>query len=260
MNVALLQTDIIWEDRRANLKRVEKLIDKLPSSVELLVLPEMFDTGFSMHPERFAEDEQGESIPWLLYMAKTYNIAIICSIMYVHLKQYFNRLFFIFPDGSYKKYDKKHLFSYGIEHEHYKAGTERLLVDYSGWKICPLVCYDLRFPVWSRNVGLSYDILIYVANWPTVRRKAWNALLQARAIENQCYVLGVNRVSPKGETKKEQNYSGDSQIIDFMGDTVIKATDYSEEFIIADLDMKSLQQFRNDFPAWKDADKFSIYE
>ena len=247
MKVALLQTNIEWENKAANLKRAGEMISALPDAVRLVVLPEMFNTGFSMHTSVVAEDENGETVAWLTATAKRHNIAIVGSISYRHIKHYFNRLFFVFPDGNYRTYDKHHLFSYGREQEHYAAGTERLIVTYDGWRICPLICYDLRFPVWSYNTGCAYDMLIYVANWPAVRREAWNTLLRARAIENRAYVLGVNRTSPKGEWPPERCYAGDTQVVDFNGAVVARAGDHNEETLMAGLDMEALRRFRETF-------------
>ena len=247
MKVALLQTDIEWENKAANLKRAGELIAALPGSVRLAVLPEMFNTGFSMHTDRLAEDENGETVAWLIATARRHNIAIVGSISYRHIKHFFNRLFFVFPDGRYHTYDKRHLFSDGREQEYYTAGAERLIVTYDGWRICPLICYDLRFPEWSRNTGCVYDLLIYVANWPAVRREAWNTLLQARAIENQAYVLGVNRTSPEGEWPPERCYAGDTQVVDFNGNVVARAGDHREETVMADLNLEALHRFRQAF-------------
>ena len=254
MKVALLQTLIAWENKAENLKRAGDMIAALPGSVRLAVLPEMFNTGFSMHPDVLAEDRNGETVTWLTNTAKYHNIAIVGSISYRHLKHYFNRLFFVFPDGNYCTYDKRHLFSYGTEQEHYRAGKERLIVEYDGWRICPLICYDLRFPVWSRNTGCVYDLLIYVANWPAVRREAWNVLLPARAIENQAYVLGVNRASPREELPPERCYAGDTRVVDFNGTVVASAGAHQEETVTAVLDLEALRRFRQAFPVWQDAE------
>jgi predicted amidohydrolase len=253
MKVALLQTDIAWENKAVNLKRVGELMATLPDTVRLVVLPEMFNTGFTKPTDEMAEDENGETITFLCASAMRHNIAIIGSISYCHLKQYFNRLFFIFPDGRHRTYDKRHLFSYGREQEYYAAGTARQIVEYEGWRICPLVCYDLRFPVWSRNTGCAYDLLIYVANWPAVRREAWNTLLPARAVENQAYVLGVNRTSPKEALPVERCYAGDTQAIDFNGTVLAKAAAHQEETVMTDLDLEALRRFRQAFPVWQDA-------
>jgi predicted amidohydrolase len=265
MKVALLQIDIDLENKPANLRRAEELIAALPKEVRLAVLPVMFNTGFSLHPEKVAEDETGPTLDWLATTAKKYNIAIMCSISYDYRKSYFNRLFFVFPDGTYQNYDKRHLFRYSKEHEHYTASTKRLIVDYEGWRICPLVCYDLRFPVWSRNtapnaVEKPYDLLIYVANWPTARIQAWNLLLPARAVENQSYAIGLNRTNTDTTLTGERDYCGDSQAIDYKGNIIAKVAPHKEETLVVDLDLQALHEFRTNFPAWMDADEFTIYE
>jgi len=263
MKIALLQTDIIWEDKQANLQRAEKLIAGLPQGVRLAVLPEMFNTGFSMYPEKIAEDENGTTLAWLTSTAKKYNIAIICSISFDYMKCYFNRLFFVFPDGAYQTYDKRHLFRYLKEDERYTAGKKRLIVDYEGWRICPQICYDLRFPVWSRNASPKsaekpYDLLIYIANWPAIRMQPWNLLLPARAVENQTYVIGLNRTSTDVNLTGERSFSGESQAVDFKGNIIAKAALHKEEVLIVDLDLQALHNFRTSFPARMDADEFTI--
>jgi len=265
MTIALLQIDIVWENKEANLQHADELIASLPQGVRLAVLPEMFNTGFSMHPERVAEDENGQTLAWLTSTAKKRNIAIISSISYDYKKRYFNRLFFVYPDGTYQSYDKRHLFRYGKEHEHYAAGAERLIVDYEDWRICPLVCYDLRFPIWSRNTRPDstvkpYDLLIYIACWPTVRIQPWNLLLPARAIENQSYAIGLNRTSTDLGLTGERDFCGDSQVVDFKGNVMIKAAPHREEVMVVDLDLQHLHEFRANFPAWMDADEFKIDE
>ena len=263
MQIALLQTDIIREDKQANLQRAEELIAGLPQEVRLAILPEMFNTGFSMHPEKIAEDENGPTLARLISMAKKRNIAIVGSISYAYMKSYFNRLFFVFPDGAYQIYDKRHLFRYLKEDEYYTAGAKRLIVDYEGWRICPQICYDLRFPVWSRNVSPKsvekpYDLLIYIANWPTIRIQPWNLLLPARAVENQSYVIGLNRTSTDVSLTGERSFSGESQVIDFKGNIIAKAAPHKQEVLIVDLGLQALHDFRTLFPAWMDADEFTI--
>ncbi|MDR3184520.1 MAG: nitrilase family protein [Prevotellaceae bacterium] len=248
MEVALLQTNIVWENKAANLKRAGELIAALPGTVRIAVLPEMFNTGFSMHTGEIAEDANGETVAWLTATAKRHNIAITGSISCRHAGCCFNRLFFVFPNGSCRTYDKRHLFSYGREAEFYTAGKERLIVDYEGWRICPLICYDLRFPLWSLNIGCAYDLLIYVANWPAVRRSAWNALLPARAVENQAYVLGVNRTSPAEALPEERCYAGDTQIVDFNGAVMARAANHMDDVLIAGLDLDALRRCREEFP------------
>ncbi|MDR0296273.1 MAG: nitrilase family protein [Prevotellaceae bacterium] len=263
MQIALLQIDIIKENKQANLQRAEELLAGLSQEVRLVILPEMFNTGFSMYPERIAEDENGPTLAWLITMVKKYKISIICSISYAYMKYYFNRLFFVFTDGSYQTYDKRHLFHYLKEDEHYTAGTKRLIVDYEDWRICPQICYDLRFPVWSRNSSPKaaekpYDLLIYIANWPSMRMQPWNLLLQARAIENQSYVIGLNRTSTDLSLTGERSFSGESQVIDFKGNIMAKAALHKEEVLVVDLDLQSLHEYRANFPVLMDGDEFTI--
>jgi predicted amidohydrolase len=243
MHIALLQTDIVWENKAMNLKRAGEMITALPPTVRLVVLPEMFNTGFTMHTATMAEDESGETLAFLRASAIQRNIAIVGSMSFRHLKHYFNRLFFVFPDGSYRTYDKRHLFSHGREQEHYTAGAERLIVEYRGWRICPLICYDLRFPAWSRNTASAYDLLIYVANWPSLRREAWNTLLPLRAVENRACVLGVNRTSPEGVLPAERCYAGDTQAIHFNGTVLAKAGIHQEQALLVNLNLSSLRHF-----------------
>ncbi|MDR0693986.1 MAG: amidohydrolase [Prevotellaceae bacterium] len=254
MKIALLQTDIVWEDRQANLQYCMDRINTLPDDVQLVMLPEMFSTGFSMQPEKLAETEEGATLEWLRETAVRKAVAIAGSVIAEERRKYFNRLFFVFPDGSYKKYDKRHLFSMSEEPQRYTAGVQRLVVEYGGWRICPLICYDLRFPVWSRNCGSVYDLLLYVANWPAARINAWDALLPARAIENHCYVAGVNRCGQDGAGIA---HNGHSQVIDYKG-TVIAAAGNDEETLIATLSLEKLNSFRAKFPVGKDADAFIL--
>ncbi len=263
MKVALIQIDVVWENKPANLQHAEALIAGLPKDVRLAVLPEMFNTGFSMRPERVAEDEEGLTLTWMKATAQKYQLAIVGSISFAHSNCYSNRLFFVFPDGTYQSYDKRHLFRYGQEQEHYTAGTERLIVEYEGWRICPLVCYDLRFPIWSRNVipdskQPAYDLLLYIASWPSIRIQAWNLLLPARAVENQSYVIGVNRTSTDLSLTGERHFSGESQAIDFKGNILAKTAMHTEEALVVNLDLQLLHDFSAHFPAWLDGDRFSI--
>lgn len=212
INVTLIQSDIIWEDRISNLKKYQEKINQIEST-DLIILPEMFTTGFSMSPKSISENMNGETIQWMKQNAHKMNSAICGSIIIEEDSKYFNRFIWVNPDGSIHHYDKRHLFSFAGENENYTPGNEKIIIEYKGWKICPLICYDLRFPVWSRN-SEDYDLLIYVANWPDKRKSAWKSLLTARAIENQCYVIGVNRVGIDG---KNLVYSGESQIINMFG-------------------------------------------
>lgn len=255
MKIALLQTNIVWEDKQANLQYCTDKINALPDGVRLIVLPEMFSTGFSMQPGKLAETENGVTRKWLCETAIRQAVAITGSMITEENGKYFNRLFFVFPDGAYKKYDKRHLFLMSEEPRHYAAGSQRLVVEYEGWRICPLVCYDLRFPVWSRNYGDVYDLLLYVANWPAARINAWNALLPARAIENSCYVAGVNCCGKDGVGR---THNGHSQVVDYKG-TVIAAAGQSENTLIATLSLEELNSFHTKFPVGKDADVFVLH-
>ena len=185
LSVAIIQTELKWEDIDENLLRLTEKLNQV-SDTDLIILPEMFSTGFTMNAKLVAERESGKAVNWLIKMATSKKTAITGSLVIEENGNYYNRLFFVFPNGKYKTYDKKHLFTLAKEHEHYSAGSEKIIVNYKGFKICPLVCYDLRFPVWIRNVE-EYDLLIFVANWPNKRVKAWDALLKARSIENMCY-------------------------------------------------------------------------
>lgn len=253
MKIALIQSDIIWEDGVKNLQNFEAKINTIASDVNLIVLPEMFTTGFSMYPEGIAETMEGNSVSWLKYIAKSRNTAITGSLVIKENDKFYNRLFFVFPSGEIQHYDKRHLFSLAGEDELYSAGAKKLIVEYKGWKICPLICYDLRFPVFSRNTE-EYDLLLYVANWPTARINAWDALLKARAIENMAYTIGVNRV---GEDGNHHSYPGHSQVFDFLGDEIIEPTQ-EENIFIANLDKNKLLETRKKFGFLNDQDSFEI--
>ncbi|MDR3132468.1 MAG: amidohydrolase [Prevotellaceae bacterium] len=254
MKIALLQTSMAWENKQANLQYCTDRINALPDDVQLVALPEMFSTGFSMQPGRLAETEEGRTLQWLRNTAARKAVAIAGSVIAGENGKYYNRLFFVFPDGSYQKYDKRHLFSMSEEPLHYTAGARRLIVEYAGWRICPLICYDLRFPVWSRNYGNVYDLLLYAANWPTARINAWDALLPARAIENHCYVAGVNRCGTDGAGI---THSGHSQVVDYKGASIAAAGD-AEDTLIATLSLEKLNSFREKFPVGNDADAFVL--
>lgn len=253
MNVSLIQTDLSWEDPKANLSRIETQLDLLPAASQLVILPEMFTSGFTMNPQAVAEPMNGPTLSWLRQKAADLEVAITGSYVVESDGEYYNRLVWVFPDGRYQSYDKRHLFTLAGEHEHYKAGTERLLVEWQGWKICPLICYDLRFPVWSRNT-VGYDLLIYVANWPERRRHHWRSLLMARAIENQSYTIGLNRVGVDG---KDFRYTGDSCVIDYAGE--IRASLAIESTTITvKLDKDTQQAYRKRFAFLPDQDNFTI--
>jgi len=252
INVTLIQADIIWEDKNSNLKKYQEQIDKIEST-ELIVLPEMFTTGFSMNPKDISETMNDGTIQWMKDNASKMNSAICGSIIIEEDGKYFNRFIWVNPDGSIHQYDKKHLFSFAGENKNYTAGNEKIIIEYKGWKICPLICYDLRFPVWSRN-SEDYDLLIYVANWPAKRKLAWKSLLVARAIENQCYVIGVNRV---GKDENNHYYSGESSLINALGETLY-TNSHIEDVYTTSISKYELNKIRNQLPFLNDKDNFKI--
>ncbi len=254
LNVAIVQVNIQPEDATTNLQHYNNLMQQVPQNTQLVVLPEMFSTGFSMNVKLAAEPMNGASVCWLCETAKRHNFAITTSIMIEDDGKYYNRGFFVYPDGTYKHFNKRHLFSYGGENKYYTAGTERLIVEYMGWRILPLICYDLRFPVWSRNQN-NYDLLIYVASWPNARQNVWSLLPVARALENQCYVLAANRVGKDSSG----TYTGESKVISPKGDTISVAEDYKEQVVCGVLSLSELQRFREKFNVSADADRFTIY-
>lgn len=256
MKIAIVQFNPIWENVAANLKSLTSKVNSITEKIDLIVLPEMFSTGFSMKPDLIAETENGKAIHWMIEIAKSKQVAITGSLVISEANKFYNRLFFVFPDGSYKTYDKKHLFSLAGEEKVYEAGSSKLIVEYKGWKICPLVCYDLRFPVYSRNVDEAYDLLIYVASWPDQRIYAWNTLLKARAIENMSYVVAVNR---SGVDPFNNVYSGHSQVLDYMGQFIQEPL-IEEQITIVSLEKEGLNKARNRFAFLKDADEFKLIE
>jgi len=256
LSITLIQSNLFWEDVDQNLKQFESKIDLISQPTDLIVLPEMFTTGFTMDPKAYAESHEGKGLNWMQLIAKDKNTALVGSISIKDRDKFYNRLYWVFPDGSYKYYDKKHLFSMGNENKKYHAGNSRIIIDYKGWKICPLICYDLRFPVWSRNTKKnSYDILIYIANWPAVRAHPWKQLLIARAIENQCFVIGLNRV---GKDINKIEHSGDSMVINAKGEIInqIKINEETEQ--TTTINKAELIDFRNTFSVLNDADDFTI--
>jgi omega-amidase len=253
LKVAIIQTDLFWENKKANLNLFDGYFEKIKAQkVDLVVLPEMFTTGFSMSPQHLAESSaNNETLAWMLSWSAQLGAALCGSFIVEENKKFYNRLHWVQPDGVFFTYDKRHLFSLANEHEYYEAGKEKLIVEWKGWKICPLICYDLRFPVWSRNVE-NYDLLIYVANWPERRSHPWKSLLMARAIENQSYCIGVNRVGNDGN---EIYHSGDSSIIDFSGKIMYQKSDEKGIFHCS-LSYDSQQLFREKFPFLNDKDMF----
>jgi omega-amidase len=254
MKIALLQTELSWENPIQNRISIEDKITSINEKVDLIVLPEMFTSGFTMNPKTVAETMDGATILWLKNQAKTMNCAITGSLVIEEKGNYFNRLVFVFSNGEIQHYDKRHLFTLAGEDKLYTAGTKKLIVDYKGFKICPLICYDLRFPVFSRNVE-DYDLLIYVANWPKIRTNAWDILLKARAVENISYVIGVNRI---GTDKNNLDYLGHSQAVDFLGNFLV-APQETEGVFIVEIDPSAQQETRKKLNFLNDKDHFEIF-
>ena len=254
LSIAAIQTQLVWENPTANLLQLGEKLASIHKPVDLILLPEMFATGFTMQPQLFAAKMNGEEVRWMQQWAKEKNAVVCGSLAVEENGKYYNRLFWVNPNGVIQTYDKRHLFRMAKEHESYTGGTQRIIKEWKGWRICPLICYDLRFPVWARNVNLEYDLLLYIANWPSIRRQVWNTLLQARAIENLSYVIGVNRV---GEDANGLPYSGDSALIDFKGEILLRKSE-EEGIYVYTLQKESLTTFRERFPAYLDADEFSI--
>lgn len=254
LNLSLFQTDIAWNSPAENLRILNEWMDEIPGNTNLVILPEMFLTGFSMDVNSIAQPMDGMGVNWLKSVAKTKNITITGSLTIQENGLFYNRMLVAMPNDQLKWYNKRHLFRMGEEHLHFSPGNESIVVESQGWNIMPLVCYDLRFPVWSRNVSLKYDILLYVANWPQSRREAFLILLKARAIENQCYVVGVNRVGMDGNGIK---YAGDSVVVDPKGRFMTEVS--SDPGIInCAVSLKELRDFRENFPTYLDSDTFEI--
>ena len=251
MRTVLIQAPLAWENAEANRHYFTGKING--HEADLVILPEMFSTGFTMHPEKVAESMSGETVLWMQSMAMTNDTAIAGSIVIKENGNFYNRLLFVRPTGTVEQYDKRHLFTLAGEDKAYTAGADKLIVDYQGWKICLLICYDLRFPVFSRNVE-EYDLLVYVANWPKPRILAWDTLLKARAIENMSYTIGVNRI---GTDENGLEYIGHSQIIDALGNSVV-APQENEGVFTADLDQASTMEIRKKFAFLNDRDSFTV--
>lgn len=252
MKIALVQSDIFWADPVANRAHLDAVLSSLPA-VDLCVLPEMFSTGFATLPEGIAEEDPCDTLEWMKAKAGEMNCALAGSVALHSEDNYYNRFYFVKPDGEVTEYDKHHLFTYGGEHKRFTRGTERVTVEWRGVRFLLNVCYDLRFPVWSRN-RKDYDAAIYVASWPNVRQFPWDTLLRARAIENQCFVLGVNRVGKDPSCE----YGGGTAFISPYGET-LAACKYNEEgTVVAELDMAVLEAFREKFPVLEDGEDFEI--
>jgi omega-amidase len=254
LKIALVQIDLVWENPEQNKVNISKKIDAVSEKTDLIILPEMFTTGFTMNPYDFAETMDGEFIFWLKNIAKEKNTAITGSLIIKDSNNYYNRLIFVFPSGKIQTYDKRHTFTFAGEDKVFTAGNNKLIIEYKGWRICPLICYDLRFPVWARNLE-NYDLLIYVANWPKPRINAWSTLLKARAIENMSYCVGVNRV---GVDKRNNEYTGNSAAFDCLGKKISITKPNVESVETINLNKNNLIKNREKFQFLNDRDDFKI--
>ena len=259
LKVTIIQSDLHWENVDENLAMFSEKIEAISEPTDVIVLPEMFNTGFSMLSEKLAETMDGKTVAWMKTQAQKTGAVITGSLIITENDKYYNRLIWMQPEGDLYTYDKRHLFRMGDEHLSFSAGKERLIVTYKGWRVCPMICYDLRFPVWARNTSKNetpaYDCLIYVANWPEARKQPWSKLLEARAIENQCYVIGANRI---GEDGNEIPCSGNSVIITPKGETLSNIPENENYTETVSLSLTELNSFREVFPVTKDGDNFEI--
>jgi len=259
LRITTVQTKLFWQDRNKNLETLGEKIRSIPVPTDVIVLPEMFATGFSMETKTFAEEADGSSVTWMKALAAEKNAVITGSLMITENGNYYNRLIWMQPDGISISYNKRHLFRMANEHDYYTAGDAKQIISWKGWKICPLICYDLRFPVWSRNTSkngeFDYDCLIYVANWPEKRSFAWSSLITARAIENQAYVIAVNRVGTDGN---DIQYSGDSAILDFKGERLSKTERFGDKTETVQISFSDLEEYRKSFPVYLDQDAFEL--
>ena len=254
LKIAIIQTDIFWEDSRANLEKFLKLLTGMTLQPDLVVFPEMFTTGFSVNPELNAQEMTGESITWMIKLAGQLNSSMAGSLIIKDNSDYFNRFILVTPEGNVQHYDKRHLFRMEDEESSYQSGVERKIFRLGNWRICPQICYDLRFPVWSRNRN-DYDLLIYVANWPKPRILAWDTLLKARAIENMCYCVGVNRV---GVDKADNDYCGHSATYDILGSNITPLRPNKEHTEVVVLERNHINFYRNKLKFLADRDTFSL--
>lgn len=253
MKIALIQSDLYWESPSENRKNFESKINQIDSEVNLIVLPEMFSTGFTMNASEVAETMEGETVLWMQRVAKQRKCALTGSLVIVENNQFYNRMLFVFPSGEIQHYDKRHLFSLAGEDRTYTSGKEKVIVDYLGWKICLQVCYDLRFPVFIRNIE-NYDLILYVANWPKVRTNAWDILLRGRAVENLSYVVGVNRI---GFDAHNYEHIGHSQVVDFLGNYILEPQE-TEGIFIVELDKNAMLETRKKLDFLSDKDFFEV--
>jgi omega-amidase len=254
LKITIFQGYLFWENIDKNLQNIALRLSSIREKTDLIILPEMFNTGFSMNVELLAEPMNGKTMQWMQQIARKYDSVITGSLIITENDKFYNRLIWMLPDGTYKHYDKRHLFALGKEHHTYTAGTEKLIVELNGWKICPVICYDLRFPVWLRNKDAAYDMLLVVANWPEKRALHWRTLIPARAVENQSYVIGVNRVGHDGN---EVYHSGDSTCISPNGDVVYYKRDEEDVYTFT-INPTELIKLRRALPFLKDADDFEI--
>jgi len=254
LKITSFQGYLFWEKIDQNLQNIALRLSGIREKTDLIILPEMFNTGFTMNAAELAEPMGGKTMQWMHKIAKQYDCVVTGSLIIAEKGKYYNRLIWMLPEGTCNYYDKRHLFALGKEHHTYTAGTKKLIVELKGWKICPMICYDLRFPVWMRNVKETYDLLLIVANWPERRALHWRTLIPARAVENQAYVIGVNRVGHDGN---EVYHSGDSTCIDPNGNVVYYKRDEEDVYtftIVAD----EIQKTRRAMPFLKDADEFTL--
>ncbi|MCH7657955.1 MAG: amidohydrolase [Bacteroidetes bacterium] len=254
LKITIVQTNIHWENKNENTEMFSRIIRNMAQNTDLVILPEMFSTGFSMQPALLAEYINGPTVSWMSKIAREYNAVITGSIIIREKNKFLNRLIWMPPDGNLKYCDKRHLFRMGEETQYYSRGNKKLITSWKGWRFRPLVCYDLRFPVWSRNRN-DYDMLIYVANWPEARRKVWKNLLVARALENQVYVVGVNRIGVDG---RDISYAGESMIVNPRGNIVSEISAHKESVETISVSLDDLITFREKFPVHLDADNFRI--
>jgi predicted amidohydrolase len=254
LKIALVQTSIVWENAELNRQLFSEKIAEINELVDIIILPEMFTTGFSMQPQKIGEKMQGETVKWMQKTALENNCAIAGSIVILEEGNYYNRFLFVHPSGEINQYNKRHLFTLAGEDNVYTSGNKKVMITFKGWKICLLICYDLRFPVWARNVE-NYDVLLYVANWPKPRISAWDTLLKARSIENMCYTIGVNRV---GTDANNLLYSGHSAVYDCLGEKCSNLKPNVEEIAIVTLQKSHILEVRNKLNFLNDKDIFKI--
>ena len=254
IKIVAIQARLVWQNPTENRRYFEQKIRQLDKDTDLIMLPEMFSTGFTMQPSSVAETMHGSSVLWMINMAKTNDIAIIGSMVIQENHKYFNRAIFVHPSGDIETYDKRHLFALAGEDRQYTSGNNKIIINFKGWRICPLVCYDLRFPVWSRNTN-NYDLLLFMANWPITRIDAWDTLLKARAIENMSYCIGVNRI---GKDDNGYQYNGHTSAFNFLGEKIAHTMEGMEDLLQCKISKTKLLEFRRKLNFLKDQDSFEI--